>query len=180
MAEPFIGEIRMFGGNFEPYGWAFCDGRLLAIAQNSALFSLLGTTYGGNGSTNFALPDLRGRVPMSFGNGPGLTPRSLGEMSGTENVTLLSSQMPSHTHLVGATTTVPTGRPAPPTDNLPAAVSVNPSGTTVMIYGPAPANTTMSPAMIQPAGGNQPMPNMQPYTCVNFIIALQGIYPSRG
>src|SRR5689334_10120851 len=103
MSEPFLGEIRMFGGNFAPRGWAFCNGQILSIAQNTALFSLLGTTYGGNGQTTFALPNLQCRLPMHFGNGPGLTPRSLGEMGGTETVTILTNQMPMHNHSLMAT-----------------------------------------------------------------------------
>lgn len=170
--EQFIGEIRMFGGNFAPKDWAFCDGQLLAISQNAALFSILGTTYGGNGQVTFGLPDLRGRVPMHAGSGPGLTPRNLGETAGTESVTLLSTQMPAHTHTVGCHTSADTGEPqgAIPATEVSGAAAV---------YSGQPADGTMNPAMIAPAGGNQPHANVQPFQCVNFIIALEGIFPSR-
>ena len=173
MSEPFIGEIRMFGGNFAPRGWAFCQGQLLSIAQNSALFSILGTTYGGNGQTTFALPDLRGRYPMQSGQGPGLTPRSLGEQGGSETVTLLSTQMPQHTHSANASSQA--GEVPEPTGAVWAADST----ATVLNYRGSPIDTTMNPAAIGLAGGNQPHNNMSPFTCVNFIIALEGIYPSR-
>ena len=168
MATPFIAEIVMFGGNFAPRGWAFCQGQLLSIAQNTALFSLLGTTYGGNGQTTFALPDLRGRVPIQQGSGPGLTPRVLGEQGGTETVTLQVTQMPAHTHTVSASTaaagdTVPTG-------------NVLSEGS---IYHAAPGNTTLSPTAIGASGGSQPHNNIQPFLALNFIIATQGIFPSR-
>ena len=175
MSEPFLGEIRMFGGNFAPVGWAFCSGQLLPIAQNTALFSLLGTTYGGNGQTTFALPDLRGRVPMSFGQGPGLSPRNLGEAAGSEGVTLLTTQMPSHNHAANGATGNAT---APSPQGGVWAQQVDSQGGTGNGYTAAP-NTTMSPQAIGQAGGNQPHDNLQPYLCVNFIIALQGIYPSR-
>jgi microcystin-dependent protein len=175
MSEPFLGEIRMFGGNFAPRGWAFCNGQILAIAQNTALFSLLGTTYGGNGQTTFALPDLRGRVPMHWGQGPGLTPRSLGETGGSENVTLLSNQMPAHTHSLNANTNQ--GETFSPGGGV-AAAAVDSSQQPLNIYSTT-ANTTMSPQAIAAAGGSQPHDNMQPFECVSFIIALEGIYPSR-
>jgi microcystin-dependent protein len=170
MSEPFIASIVMFGGNFAPRGWALCNGQLVSIAQNSALFSLLGTTFGGDGVQNFALPDLRGRVPIHAGNGPGLTPYVPGEQGGTENVTLIQNQMPIHNHVVNA-------------DGLNAN-SPTPAGTVLsksasQIYNTAAPNTTMNPAMISNAGGNQPHPNLQPFLSVNFIIALQGIFPSR-
>jgi microcystin-dependent protein len=172
MAEPFLGEIRMFGGNFAPVGWAFCDGSLLSIAQNTALFSLLGTTYGGNGQTTFALPDLRGRVPIHQGQGPGLSPYVLGQSGGSENVTLLANQMPAHTHAINATESPTTSDPA-------GAVPANEAANRTQIYGSRPDGTVMSPAMCGSAGGNQPFPVAQPFLCVSFIIALQGIYPSR-
>jgi len=170
--EPLLGEIRMFGGNFAPRGWAICDGSLLAIASNSALFSILGTTYGGDGRTTFALPDLRGRSPMNAGNGPGLTPRTLGEAGGQETVTLLTTQMPAHNHLVGCHSSADQGAPA----NMIPGAEV--SGATA-IYSGQPADGTMNPAMIAPTGGSQPHQNMAPYLCVSFIIALEGVYPSR-
>jgi microcystin-dependent protein len=174
MSEPFIGEIRIFAGNFAPRGWQFCQGQVLSIAQYSALFSLLGTTYGGNGQTTFALPDLRGRVPMQPGQGPGLSPRTLGEQGGTETVTLLTTQMPAHNH--GFFASNEQGNNEVPEGSV---VSAYPPGTTPTTYYAGSPNTTMSPAAIGPSGGGQPHDNMSPYTCVNFIIALEGIYPSR-
>ena len=170
--ETFLGEIRMFAGNFAPTGWAFCQGQLLPIAQNQALFSLLGTTYGGNGTTTFALPDLRGRVPVGFGQGPGLSNRVIGEQFGSELVTLNINQMPSHNHTVNAVTTE--GNQNLPTNSLPANTK-----TLDKEYSDANANTTMKATMVNPTGGNQPFGVTQPSLGVNFIIALQGIYPSR-
>jgi len=171
MSEPFIGEIKLFAGNFPPRGWQFCQGQLLSIAQNTALFSILGTTYGGNGQTTFALPDLRGRVPMQPGQGPGLSPRTLGEQAGSETVTLLYNQMPAHTHSLLASNA--TG------------VSSTPEGYYLAAVDPSElafatgTNATMGAASIGAAGGSQPHNNMQPFLCVNFIIAIEGIYPSR-
>lgn len=171
MAEPFIGEIRMFGGNFAPIGWALCDGTLLPIAQNTALFSILGTTFGGNGVSNFALPDLRGRVPIHAGQGPGLSPYIQGQSSGSESVTLTVNQIPTHNHLVNADSG-DTGASSHPRGLYLASSGANP------IYNSNP-DSTMNQNMIQPMGGNQPHSNVQPYLCVSFIIALQGIFPSR-
>ena len=170
--ETFLGEIRMFAGNFAPTGWAFCQGQLLPIAQNQALFSLLGTTYGGDGRTSFALPDLRGRVPVGFGQGPGLSNRVIGEKFGSELVTLNINQMPSHNHTVNAVTTE--GNQNLPTNSLPANTK-----TLDKEYSDANANTTMKATMVNPTGGSQPFGVSQPSLGVNFIIALQGIYPSR-
>lgn len=170
MAEPFIGQITLFAGNFAPRGWAFCDGQLLSIAQNTALFSILGTTYGGNGQTTFALPDLRGRVPVHPGQGPGLTNRSLGENSGTERVKLEAGHMPAHSHPVRATTGAATAKT--PTANLLASVSGR------NIYG-SNGNTQMAGGMIRDTGGGQAHSNMQPWLGLNYIIALEGIFPSR-
>ena len=170
--ETFLGEIRMFAGNFAPTGWAFCQGQLLPIAQNQALFSLLGTTYGGDGRTSFALPDLRGRVPVGFGQGPGLSNRVIGDQFGSELVTLNINQMPSHYHTVNAVTTE--GNQNLPTNSLPANTK-----TLDKEYSDANANTTMKATMVNPTGGNQPFGVTQPSLGVNFIIALQGIYPSR-
>jgi len=167
--EPFLGQLMLVPYNFAPQGWAFCNGQIMSIAQNSALFSLLGTTYGGNGQTTFALPDLRGRVAVSSGQGPGLQNYSLGEVAGSESITLISTQMPAHTHLVGASTG---SAQATPDNAFPG------SDTSTQIYDLA-ASTTMNPQMIQPAGGSQPHENRQPYLVLNYIIALQGIYPSR-
>ncbi|MDQ1357508.1 MAG: hypothetical protein QOE07_1185 [Acidimicrobiaceae bacterium] len=170
MSEPFLGEIRTFGFNFAPRGWAFCAGQLLAISQNTALFSLLGTTYGGNGQTTFALPDLRGRVGISVGQGPGLENYDLGEVNGAESVTLTPGQMPTHAHNVVA--------------NGGAASATRPGGavpaqTAASSYAPAPDGTNMNPGMIANAGGSQPFDNRQPFLVLNFCIALQGIFPSR-
>jgi microcystin-dependent protein len=176
MSEPFIGQIMMFAGNFAPKGWAFCDGSILSIAQNTALFSILGTTYGGNGQTTFALPDLRGRVPIQPGQGPGLSPHTLGEMSGVENVTLLITNMPAHNHTLaasGAQGDSPTPEGAVP------AITVDPNSQQPLNSYSASPNTTMAPTSVGLSGGSQPHTNMQPYTCINFIIALEGIYPSR-
>lgn len=172
--DAYLGEIRMFAGNFAPVGWALCNGQLLAINQYTALFSILGTTYGGNGTSNFALPNLQGRVPIHWGTGTGLSPYTIGEMSGSQNVTLLSSQMPIHSHLVNADGGG--GGKNVPTNNFPGTVS---SSATEKIYSAGPGNTTMNPAMIGNAGGNQPFSIVQPFLCVTFIIALQGIFPSR-
>jgi len=167
--EPFLGQLMLVPYNFAPQGWAFCNGQIMSIGQNSALFSLLGTTYGGNGQTTFALPDLRGRVAISAGQGPGLQNYSLGEVAGSESVTLISTQMPAHTHLVGASTG---SAQATPDNAFPG------SDTSTQIYDLA-ASTTMNPQMIQPAGGSQPHENRQPYLVLNYIIALQGVYPPR-
>lgn len=173
MAEPFIGQIISAGFNFAPRGYATCDGQLLSIAQNTALFSLLGTTFGGDGRVTFGLPDLRGRVPMHQGQGPGLTNRTMGELAGSENVTLISSQMPMHNHTVNALST--NGNLKGPGGN----VMANVQGTATNIYTNANPDTTMNANMIGLAGGNQPHNNMQPYLVINFCIALQGIFPSR-
>jgi microcystin-dependent protein len=173
VSEPFLGEIRMFGGTFAPRGWALCDGQLLSISSNSALFSLLGTTYGGDGLTTFALPDLRGRVPIHMGSGPGLTNRRIGEKAGVENVTISAAQLPTHTHTMGASSQA--GDSASPTGAVPAAVPL----TARYSASPAAAGNEMNGAAVGSAGGNQPHANLQPFQCVNFIIALLGIYPSR-
>lgn len=170
MSEPYLGEIRMFGGNFAPKGWALCNGQLLSIAQNSALFSILGTTYGGDGINTFALPDLRGRTPMNWGQGPGLTARVIGEQSGQESVTLLTTQMPTHNHLVATNS-------SESTSGRPANGFLGTSG--AALYDAASDGSTLNVNAISSAGGNQPHSNMQPYLAVSFIIALNGIFPSR-
>ena len=171
MSEPFVGEIRMFAGNFVPRGWAFCDGQLLAVSSNDALFSLLGTIYGGDGRTTFGLPDLRGRIPIHQGSGPGLSPRRLGSKSGGENETVTVNQLASHTHPIRATSA--TGN-----DNNPAGKLTGESPS-VKIYAPAAANTDMATSVITSVGGSRSHTNLMPALCVNFIIALFGIYPSR-
>jgi len=174
MANPYLGEIRMFAGNFAIAGWALCNGQLLSISQNTALFAILGTTYGGDGVSTFALPDLRGRVPIHVGQGVGLSNAYiLGQETGVESVTLTASQMPVHTHLVQCNTGG--GNQASPSANLPAVESTG----TSLDFSDAGANATMNPAMIQSAGSGTPINNIQPYLCVNFIIALEGIFPSR-
>jgi microcystin-dependent protein len=170
MSAPFVGEIRILGCNFAPRGWAFCAGQLMAISQNPALFALLGIYYGGNGTTNFALPDLRGRAPMFFGQGPGLTPRSIGEQGGSEAVGLVVSEMPSHTHVVSAATSH--------ADRANASGAVLASGSEP-VYGPGPATVAMAGSATTPEGGSQPHNNMQPFVALNFCIALQGIFPPR-
>lgn len=176
MADPFLGEIRIFGGNFAPTGWALCNGQLLPISQNTALFSLLGTTYGGDGVSTFALPDLRGRVVVSFGQAPGLSPYQQGETGGAESSTLTTAQMPSHSHPVGATETATT---ADPKGTVPAKNVGAQPGSSVHTYGATPDGTTMNNAMIGPTGGGQPVSIVQPYLVINYIIAMQGIYPPR-
>lgn len=169
--------IVAFGGNFAPRGWALCQGQLLSIASNTALFSILGTTYGGNGQTTFALPDLRGRAIVGQGQGPGLAPYSLGEMAGVESTTLTTTQMPAHTHLVSAQATA-ASVPSPSGAFL-AEIGAGKAATS--LYGPANAGTavTMATSMISQAGGSQPFSVLNPFTVINYIIALQGVFPSR-
>lgn len=176
MAEAFIGEIRLVGFNFAPQGWALCDGQLLSISQNTALFSLLGTTYGGDGRTTFALPDLRGRVPVNQGQGPGLSPYNIGQSSGAETVTLITSQIPAHSHAVSANSTA--GAVDSPIGNFTSAIADPNTGALFNAFS-ASANGTMNPGVVGITGGSQPHTNLQPLLCVNFIICLQGIYPSR-
>lgn len=170
--EPFLGMISLFGFNFAPRGWAKCEGQLLPISQNTALFSLLGTTYGGDGVTSFGLPDLRGRAPIGDGHGPGLSPHSSGEQSGSETNTLTQQQLPSHTHALRASaaagnSNVPTGR-----------ILADP-GRGVNEFTNAAADTDMKSDAIGTTGGGQPVSNMPPYLAMNYCIALQGIFPSR-
>lgn len=170
----YIGEIRMVGFNFAPRNWAMCEGQLLPISSNTALFSILGTTYGGNGVQTFALPDLRGRAPIhaGFSQGPGLTPVDLGQMSGQETVSLIQQNIPLHNHLINGTTT--DGTSGDPTGNIPANTKLLDKE-----YSNAASNTTMNPIMVAPTGQNIPVNNMQPYTGVYYIICTQGIYPPR-
>jgi microcystin-dependent protein len=173
MADPFVAEIRIFPFNFAPKGWAWCDGQLLPLSQNTALFSLLGTTYGGDGKSNFALPDLQGRAPMHPGQGQGLSLHDLGETGGSETVTLLLSELPAHNHGMRATTQDPADV------NL-----VTPTASFALATGGTPyqdtSNTQLAPEAIPPAGGDQPHNNMQPYLTYYFCIALQGVFPPRG
>jgi microcystin-dependent protein len=170
MADQFVAEIRMFAGNYAPKGWAFCNGQLLPISQNTALFSLLGTTYGGDGKSNFALPNLQACIPMQHGQGPGLTLRDLGESGGSASVTLTQAEMPQHAHALRAA--------ASAAQNSPAGNVLGESAAT-KIYGPAASLVPMADAAIAPVGGGLPHENRQPYLAVTFIIALQGIYPPR-
>lgn len=171
MSEPFVGEIRMFAGTFAPRGWAFCNGQLLAVSQNDALFSLLGTIYGGDGRTTFGLPDLRGRIPVHTGTGPGLSPRPLGAKGGQEQVTLTVNQLPLHTHSMQASANL--GGDSSPAGKVPAE---SPSVALYLEEGPSVA---MDSAAIGSMGGGQSHANLMPFQCINFIIALFGIYPSR-
>ena len=170
MAEPFIGEIKMFAGNFAPLGWAFCDGQLASIPQNDALFSLLGTIYGGDGRTTFGLPDMRGRIPLHAGTGPGLSPRALGSKGGAETETITQNQLPGHTHQWYATSG--DANQSMPTGNLLATAGQD-------LYGPPNNLGNLAAQAISNTGGSQPHDNVMPFLCVNFIIALFGIYPSR-
>jgi microcystin-dependent protein len=170
-AEPFIGEIKWVAFNFAPRGWALCDGQLLPINQNQALFALLGTTFGGDGRTTFALPDMRGRTPIHVGQGPGLSQYVLGQEGGEESHTLTVSEIPWHDHPAMASNAEATA--VSPAANVFAAKS------RVPLYGPGPANIDMSASAIVAAGGSQPHNNMPPYITLNCVIALQGIFPSR-
>ncbi len=176
MADPFIAEIKIFAGNFAPRGWAFCDGALLQIAQNTALFSLIGTTYGGDGRTTTALPNMQGRLPMHPGNGPGLTSRRLGERGGAETVTLSTAQIPNHNHSVSAT--VQPGREDDPSGNVYLAAGKTRS-TKVYARNSATLDSKMKAAALPNQGGGQPHNNLPPYLAMYFIIALTGTYPSR-
>ena len=171
MADPFVAEIRIFPFNFAPKGWAWCDGQLLPISQNTALFSLLGTTYGGDGKSTFALPDLEGRAAMHPGQGPGLSLHDLGETGGSETVTLLESEIPAHNHFMRAS--LDQGDLAPPTANRSLAKS------STNLYIASGANVFMAPETLPPAGGDLPHNNMQPYLTFYFNIALQGVFPPR-
>ncbi|MDP9193276.1 MAG: phage tail protein [Acidobacteriota bacterium] len=172
--DPFVAEIRIFPFNFAPKGWAWCDGQLMPLSQNTALFSLLGTTYGGDGKSNFALPDLQGRAPMHPGQGPGLSLHDLGETGGSETVTLLESEIPAHSHTARAVN--------PPTANQ------DDASASVMLANVVGANIyvtssnlmAMSDQALAPAGGDQPHNNLQPYLTFYFCIALQGVFPPRG
>jgi microcystin-dependent protein len=175
MSDPFVAEIRIFPFNFPPKGWAFCDGQLLPISQNTALFSLLGTVYGGDGKSTFALPDLQGSAPMQPGQGQGLSLRDLGEMSGVESITLLVSEIPVHTHQMRFHE-VDLAELNAPANNRVLANSAN----TNAYQSVTNANlVTMAPQALPPAGGGLPHNNMQPYLTLNFCIALQGVFPQR-
>lgn len=175
-SEPLLGSIAMFAGNFAPRGYALCQGQILSIAQNSALFSLLGTTYGGDGVTTFGLPNLASRFPVGTGQGPGLSNIDLGQMAGKTAVTLTTPQMPAHMHTLNCDATASaTGTPGPSTVLGMAGDAITP----VNVYSTGQPNTTLNPASVSVAGGGQPVDVTNPYVGINFIIALEGIYPSR-
>ena len=171
MSEPFVGEIRMFAGNFAPRGWAFCDGQLLAVSQNDALFSLLGTIYGGDGRTTFGLPDMRGRIPLHQGHGPGLSQRRLGSKAGSEKETLTVNQLPSHGHPMRANTD--------PADEVSPAGRVVAETSAFPFYSETDPLAILASGSITDTGGSRSHTNIMPYLCINYIIALVGIYPSR-
>jgi microcystin-dependent protein len=172
MASPFLGDIRMFGGTFAPAGWMLCQGQTLSISDNSALFSLIGTTYGGDGQQTFNLPDLRGRVPVHMGQGPGLSPRILGEVAGSERVTLTANQLPSHTHSVACSSGA--GSASTPVGNFWAA-----NATSSLPQFAATADSSMSASQISQTGGNQSHDNLILFLGINFIISVSGTYPSQ-
>jgi microcystin-dependent protein len=173
MADPFVAEIRIFPFNFAPKGWAWCDGQLMPISQNTALFSLLGTTYGGNGKSNFALPDLQGRAPMHHGQGPGLSLHDLGEMAGSETVTLLESEIPAHAHTMQGTVGFAN-------QNSPAGNFLGrPFGGGSLYVTPGAADQPLAFQAVAVTGADQPHNNMQPYLTCYFNIALQGVFPPR-
>lgn len=171
MSEPFVGEIIMFGGNFSIRGWALCDGQLLSLNQNQALFSLLGTTYGGDGRTTFGLPDMRGRVPLHQGSGPGLSPRNIGAKIGAEDATISANEMPAHRHGFIAST-------QPPLNQGPDGALVG-QPTNDPIYGPGTPPDTFDASAIGDSGSGNEHPNLMPTQCVSFLISLSGVYPSR-
>jgi len=172
MSDPYIGENRMFGGSFAPAGWSFCEGQLMPISQNDALFTLIGTTYGGDGQETFGIPNLSGRVPMHSGQGPGITQNyQLGENAGVESVTLTTQQIPIHTHAVVGTNAI--GSEANAANNFLA------SSSSINVYGVYNPTNAFANTAITPVGGSQPHENMMQYLCVSFIISLFGIYPSQ-
>jgi microcystin-dependent protein len=173
MSNPFVAEIRIFTGNFAPLGWALCNGQLMPISQNTALFSLLGTTYGGDGRSNFALPNLQGSAPMQAGQGPGLSLRDLGETGGEQSVTLLQTEMPAHAHGVQAATTG--GLPGPGNNAWASGLKGHPGS----YAASGPSNVQMNPFGTSISGGSLPHNNMPPYLALTFIIALQGVFPAR-
>jgi microcystin-dependent protein len=174
MANPFVAEIRIFPFNFAPTGWAFCDGQILPLSQNTALFSLLGTTYGGDGKSNFALPNMQGNVPMHPGQGPGLSLHDLGETGGSDTVTLLESEIPSHNHAMMTFGGQASGHAPAPNVSFARAVGIDAYSATS-----TSGLVQMSDSTVAPAGGDQPHNNLQPYLTLNFCIALQGVYPPR-
>lgn len=172
MGEPFVGEIRMFGGNFAPAGWAFCQGQLMAIAENDTLFTLIGTTYGGDGQSTFGIPDLQGRAPMHAGQGPGISQTyQLGEKAGVETVTLTTNQLPIHNHSFLASISAPSS--TDPTNQVIAQSSQ------IHMFTEDVTNKQMNPNALTQVGGSQPHENIQPYLCISFIISLFGVFPTQ-
>lgn len=174
----FIGQITLFGGNFAPRGWALCNGQMLAISTNQALFAILGTIYGGNGTTNFALPNLQGRVPVHAGSGAGLSVYTLGQAGGSEEVTLNTTQMPMHNHML--TGSASNGDSDAPANAYFAQTYDQNAGTNSLTYTASPSSqATMNPGVVTNAGGSQPHANLQPYLALNYIICLEGVFPAR-
>ena len=173
MAQPYVGEIRMFAGNFNPVGWEFCNGQLLPISENEVLYQIIGTMYGGDGQENFALPNLQSRIPMHFGNGPDGVNYPISQMAGVESVTLTTQQIPVHNHVMVATANP--GQQTNPANNVLASQSP------VLVYKPTAVAPTlpMNAQSLTPAGGSQPHDNMHPYLCINFIISLFGLFPNQ-
>lgn len=169
MAQPYVGEIRMFGGNFNPAGWEFCNGQLVPISENETLFNLIGTTYGGDGESTFALPNLQGRVPIHQGTAPSGNTYQMGEAAGVESVTLTTNQIPSHNHAVLASNSV--------SNNASPAANLIATPATARIYASVAPTSQMAPNAVTPEGGSQPHENMQPFLCVSFIISMFGLYP---
>lgn len=180
MSEPYVGEIRMFGGNYAPSGWALCNGQLLPIGEYQALYALIGTTYGGNGTTTFALPDLQGRIPVGEGSGPGLTPRTIGQSAGSEMVTLTVATIPGHSHPLLATKSAVSSASVT-SSVVPGAPTVAGAKfyTTPVSGEPDPTRQNMAAGACAAMGGSQPHDNIMPSLCVSFIISLSGIYPTR-
>ena len=176
MGQPFVGEIRLFAGTFAPLNWAFCNGQLIPISENTTLFQLIGTTYGGDGVTTFALPNLQSRVPVHAGTLSGGPTFVIGQAAGVENVTLSLQQMPTHNHLVNATAS---GQVLSPLNAFPANAT-SPTQPGVLVYGAPPAGSKLNPATVQNAGGSLPHTNLQPFVAINYIISLFGVFPTQG
>ncbi len=177
MGQPYIGEIRMFAGNFAPVGWSFCNGQLIPISENNALFTLIGTTYGGDGQSTFALPNLQSRIPLHMGTGPHGTTYTIGQSAGTEQETLTVQQIPNHTH--PALGSQDTGNSNLPTDRVFAVPGVTPPVASPAPYGSDLPLSPLAPASVGPTGGSQPHTNMQPYLVISFIISMFGVFPTQ-
>jgi len=178
MGQPFVGEIRMFGGNFAPAGWAFCEGQTIPISENDVLFNLIGTTYGGDGQETFQLPNLASRVPIHMGTGPGLSNYVIGQNGGTESVTLTTQQIPQHTHTPQVVSGSP-GTTGTPANNTVLSDCSSTSVNTYLPFAAANAQITLAANTVSQVGGSQPHENCQPFLCINFIISLFGLFPSQ-